>query len=348
MYCCSPASNDGKDIRSRQIDKEIKKGAHKVAQEVKLLLLGAGESGKSTFAKQMKILHMNGWDEEERLRYKIVIHRNIVDSMAEVITACGRLGIELEEQNRGRALKMIENSYFTGQMSSEIASDIRRMWNDNGVQLAIARANEFQYIDSTGYFMENLSRLTGPNYVPTNSDILHSRSTTCGIIETTFTVNSLHFRMCDVAGQRSERRKWMHCFSDTRAVLVIVGINEYDQVLAEQNEVNRMHEALKLFGDICNSRWFERTTMILFLNKMDLFAEKIKRVPLRVCFPDYTGPDTFESATQFIAQKFVAVNKCANKHVYTHLTCATDTECIKYIFSSVMDSIINDRIALAE
>jgi len=69
---------------------------------------------------------------------------------------------------------------------------------------------------------------------------------------------------------------------------------------------------------------------------------------LRVCFPDYIGPDNFESATQFIAQKFVAVNKCANKHIYTHLTCATDTECIKYIFSSVMDSIINDRIALAE
>ena len=53
--------------------------------------------------------------------------------------------------------------------------------------------------------------------------------------------------------------------------------------------VNRVHEALRLFGDICNSKWFEHTTMILFLNKMDLFAEKIRRVPLRVCFPDYTG-----------------------------------------------------------
>jgi len=304
MYCCSVNStDDGKITKSRQIDKEIRKGASRSAQEVKLLLLGAGESGKSTFAKQMKILHMNGWEEEERLRYRMVVHRNIVDSISDLITSCGRLGIELEEQNKGRAMKMRESSYFTGQLNQEIVADIRRLWSDKGVQFAVTRASEFQYLDSTGYFMENFSRITAPNYVPTNSDILHSRSTTCGIIETTFKVSSLHFRMCDVAGQRSERRKWMHCFSDARAVVVIVGINEYDQVLAEQHEVNRMHEALKLFGDICNSKWFEHTTMILFLNKMDLFAEKIRRVPLRVCFPDYTGPDNFESATQFIAQK---------------------------------------------
>jgi len=333
--------------RTREIDREIRTAARQ-QQEVKMLLLGAGESGKSTFAKQMKVLHMGGWDDEERLKYKLVIHRNIVDSFADIISACTKFGYELEERNKERGLKMMQNGYFSGIMDEAIATDIKQIWSDKAVQKTVARASEFQFFESTAYFMENIARITAPSYLPSNNDILRSRSTTCGIIETAFKVNSLKFRMCDVAGQRSERRKWMHCFNDTRVVLVIVGINEYDQVLAEQNEVNRMHEALKLFGDICNSRWFENSTMILFLNKMDLFAEKIKRVPLRLCFPDYTGPDTFESATQFIAQKFVAMNRSPNKHIYTHLTCTTDTDCIKYIFSSVMDSIISERIALAE
>jgi len=344
MYCCVP-TNPERD-NSKKIDQQIKDT--RTSNEVKLLLLGAGESGKSTFAKQMKILHMNGWDDNERGKYRDVVHHNIVDAMAEIITACGRMGIELEEKNKERALKMIENDYCMEFIDQDIAQDLTSMWSDSGVQKGVGRAHEFQYFDSMGYFMQNLSRVADPNYMPTNTDILYSRSTTCGIIETTFRVSSLHFRMCDVAGQRSERRKWMHCFSDARAVLVIVGLSEYDQVLAEQNEVNRMQEALKLFGDICNSRWFEKTTMILFLNKMDLFAEKIKRVPLRTCFPEYTGPDTFEMATQFIARKFVAANKSPSKHVYTHLTCATDTECVKYIFNSVMDAIINERIAYAE
>ena len=51
-----------------------------------------------------------------------------------------------------------------------------------------------------------------------------------------------------------------------------------------------MQEALQLFDSICNSRWFTDTSIILFLNKTDLFREKIQRVPLSLCFPDYTGP----------------------------------------------------------
>jgi hypothetical protein len=57
--------------------------------------------------------------------------------------------------------------------------------------------------------------------------------------------------------------------------------------LEDDESVNRMHESLTLFGDIINNRWFQNTSIILFLNKKDLFAEKIKRVDLRCCFPDY-------------------------------------------------------------
>ena len=52
---------------------------------------------------------------------------------------------------------------------------------------------------------------------------------------------------------------------------------------------NRMHESMKLFDSICNNKWFTDTSIILFLNKKDLFAEKIKKSPLSICFPEYTG-----------------------------------------------------------
>ena len=54
---------------------------------------------------------------------------------------------------------------------------------------------------------------------------------------------------------------------------------------------NRMHESLKLFDSICNNKWFTDTSIILFLNKKDLFEEKIKKSPLTICFPEYTGKD---------------------------------------------------------
>jgi len=52
---------------------------------------------------------------------------------------------------------------------------------------------------------------------------------------------------------------------------------------------NRMHESLKLFDSICNNKWFTDTSIILFLNKKDIFEEKIKKSPLTICFPEYTG-----------------------------------------------------------
>lgn len=63
----------------------------------------------------------------------------------------------------------------------------------------------------------------------------------------------------------------------------------YDLVLAEDEEMNRMIESMKLFDSICNSKWFVDTSIILFLNKKDLFAEKIERSPLTICFPEYSG-----------------------------------------------------------
>jgi GTPase SAR1 family protein len=95
--------------------------------------------------------------------------------------------------------------------------------------------------------------------------------------------------MFDVGGQRSERKKWIHCFENVTAIIFLVAISEYDQVLIEDESVNRMQEALTLFDSICNSRWFEKTSTILFLNKTDLFKRKLPQSPLEDFFPDYRG-----------------------------------------------------------
>lgn len=95
--------------------------------------------------------------------------------------------------------------------------------------------------------------------------------------------------MFDVGGQRSERKKWIHCFEGVNAIIFCVALSGYDLVLAEDEEMNRMIESMKLFDSICNSKWFVETSIILFLNKKDLFEEKIVRSPLTICFPEYTG-----------------------------------------------------------
>lgn len=125
--------------------------------------------------------------------------------------------------------------------------------------------------------------------MPNDQDVLRSRVKTTGITETTFIIQDLTYRMFDVGGQRSERKKWIHCFENVTTILFLVAISEYDQLLFEDETVNRMQEALTLFDSICNSRWFIKTSIILFLNKIDRFKEKLPVSPMQNYFPDYEG-----------------------------------------------------------
>lgn len=135
--------------------------------------------------------------------------------------------------------------------------------------------------------------------------------------------------MFDVGGQRSERKKWIHCFENVTSIIFCVALSEYDQtLLEEQNQVrsgsrvisgrsadggvllqNRMMESLVLFDSVVNSRWFMRTSIILFLNKVDLFKEKLGRSPLGNYFPDYSGGNDVNRAAKYLLWRFNQVNR---------------------------------------
>merc|ERR1712146_292944 len=121
------------------------------------------------------------------------------------------------------------------------------------------------------------------DYMPDKDDILRSRVRTSGIVEEKYTIEDVEFVMYDVGGQRNERKKWIHCFDGVTAIIFVGAISEYDQVLYEDKNQNRLIEAVELFNEICNSKWFIQTAMILFLNKRDLFEMKYldKHVPLQ-------------------------------------------------------------------
>lgn len=93
-----------------------------------------------------------------------------------------------------------------------------------------------------------------------------------------------------------------------------------------------MDEALTLFDSICNSRWFVNSSLILFMNKTDLFQQKIAVSPLANYFSDYTGGSDYNAALEYLTAKFVRLNQNPNKTIYTHYTCATDTQQVVSLF----------------
>jgi guanine nucleotide-binding protein G(q) subunit alpha len=326
-----------------EIERQLRKDKRDARRELKLLLLGTGESGKSTFIKQMRIIHGNGYSEDDKKTYAKLVFQNVFQGIQALCNAMINLKLKYEKPSNEEHSKMmleIEPEDVTS-LDEPHTSAIASLWADQGLQEAWDRRREFQILDSAKYYFDDLQRLAASHYIPNEQDILRARAPTTGIIEYPFDLDTIIFRMVDVGGQRSERRKWIHCFENVTSIMFLVALSEYDQVLFESENENRMEESKALFKTIITYPWFQQSSIILFLNKTDLLEEKIQKSDLANYFPEFTGEkNDAKAAREFILSMFVDLNPDTNKIIYSHFTCATDTENIRFVFAAVKDTIL--------
>jgi hypothetical protein len=118
-------------------------------------------------------------------------------------------------------------------------------------------------------------------------------------------------------------------------------------VLAEDGKTNRLLESVHLFTEIMNSPWFATTPLVLFLNKCDLFADKLRRVPLNVLYPKYSGSNSYQSACEFLCREFVKRRANSNKVIHIHVVSAIQVDLIKTAMDSVKTMIIEQSLQQA-
>ncbi|KAF4126864.1 guanine nucleotide-binding protein G(i) subunit alpha [Geosmithia morbida] len=349
MGMCMSSNNEEADQKkkSQAIDKQLEEDSKRLRKECKILLLGSGESGKSTIVKQMKIIHLKGYSDDELYNYRATVFKNLVECAKAVIHAMQQFELEPQlEENKRYAEFLLEYHAESGpqaHIDQEVGVAVQAIWNDPAKALLMEHQTEFYLMDSAEYFFQEAARIADPDYLPTEMDVLRARTKTTGIYETRFQMGQLSIHMFDVGGQRSERKKWIHCFENVTSIIFCVALSEYDQVLLEESSQNRMMESLLLFDSVVNSRWFMRTSIILFLNKVDIFKQKLPRSPLGNYFPDYTGGSDVNKAAKYLLWRFNQVNR-AHLNLYPHLTQATDTSNVRLVFAAVKETILNNAL----
>lgn len=151
-------------------------------------------------------------------------------------------------------------------------------------------------------------------------------------------MNNYNFHIFDVGGQKSERKKWTRCFEGVDAVIFVVSLSSYNEMMFEDRSKNAMVDSMELFHNTVGDSHFDTSSFITFLNKKDLFEEKIAKVPITVCpaFADFNGEDAhnFMETTSFIEGKFRSMCQGKNRTLYSHVSCALDPMNIKHIFQS--------------
>ncbi|XP_077439849.1 guanine nucleotide-binding protein subunit alpha-14-like [Vanacampus margaritifer] len=347
MCCLSEEEQRDANI-NKEITRQLKKQKQMERRQVKILLLGTGESGKTTFIRQMRIIHGRGFSEDDRKEFAKCIFQNIFTAIKAMTGAMTTLRIPYSNPDNEFYANKIQNvdTVHITKLERDYVDAIRRLWADSGMRVCYSRRCEYQLLDSTEYYMSQLDRIAEPDYIPTEQDVLRVRFPTTGIHDYSFTINKITLRIVDVGGQKSERRKWIHCFENVTSLIFLASLSEYDQVLEERDTINRMEESLALFYTTIHSPWFHSTSIILFLNKTDILADKILTSDLKKYFPGFMGRrQDPEDAKKYIQKLYQQQNSNPDnkedvKSLYPHHTCATDTDNIRRVFSDVKDTVL--------
>jgi len=388
----------GTAAKTRDIDSYLENQQHGEEGKIKMLLLGAGESGKSTIFKQMRLLYGTERSDDDLRMYGVVARSNIVVAVRKLCSHLRNLGLEEELDREARENEELEDgdhssmncrqaydelmAYLVDNTATASAQDpnvtgerkdwvgqspraglaanndakqflmhhesIRILWQSNTMKQVWAKRSAVNVIDSHKDYLNDIPRIASPDYRPNTQDVLIARVRTTQVVMEKYKIDNIDFEMYDVGGQRSERRKWIDCFDQVTAVIFVAALSEYDQTLAEAKRTNRMVEALELFRSVCNNRAFSNTSIMLFLNKKDIFAEKIlySDIAAQRAFCDYAGPTKdFDHGVLYFIQKFkdCLIDDEFNDS-FIHVTCATDTNNMEFVLDSTRTIIMTDNL----
>jgi GTPase SAR1 family protein len=105
-----------------------------------------------------------------------------------------------------------------------------------------------------------------------------------------------------------------------------------------------LQESIDLFDEHTNSRFFQDVPIVLFLNKEDLFREKIAKKSISETFPDYKGEQDFESSFQYIKKTFLDTNKFDPDRMHVFIAQATDSKCVQNNFNDILQLIKDKKV----
>ncbi|CAM9183788.1 unnamed protein product [Chrysoparadoxa australica] len=339
------ANSKGADPPLSAVDIELQEAELAERKHFKVLLLGAGESGKSTVIKQLKLVYKGKLPPSEAKTFGLALQRNTVTCMqtcldAMTVVTGGTLTDEedVAAAHRIRSVAEMDKEVLTEQ----IAQDVRRLWATEQVQAAYAKRDKFWILDAAAYYFEHCERFAAPGFEPNEEDLIMARVRTSGVLVTQLDEDPYKFSVVDVGGQQSERRKWIHCFDNVKAIVYLVNLGGYNKVLFEDYSMNRMHESLKLFEEVAKNELFKDTPFYVIFNKKDIFEQEIKHTPLNVCFPDYEGaPQDVHTAISHVEKQFIDAFKKhrPGKTLKTYVIAARVRLEMKMAWAELKDSI---------
>lgn len=236
-----------------------------------------------------------------------------------------------------------------------VKRDIAQLWGDPVVR-EILRRKKIKLEQESGFFLDDLERVTALKYMPSDDDVLKARLKTVGVAEYKFEMevsagrdSGTEWRIVDVGGSRSQRPTWVPFFDDVDAIIFLAPISAFDQVLTEDKTVNRLEDSVLLWKSVCSNKLLANVDLVLFLNKCDILERKLRDgVRLAKYVRTYGDREnTLDGVSKYLRGKFAAIHREYSptpRKFYVFCTSVTDAATTAGIIASVRDMVIRQHL----
>ena len=339
-------------MRSLVIDYELKKEAKEKRKDrhVRIIVLGSGDSGKTTLLRQLNLVFGTGFSIEQ-LQYKSLILENIANAFKGIFT--GKLDykkfpVMSQYESQIKTILGFQYEPPLTNLPAAVLCAIVEIWNIPSIKEIYCNPPPGLDIHEMGiHFLNDIARITHPDYLPTNQDILYIRKPTMMISEHIFQITDTFYHFFDVAGQRECRARWQPYFDGTLdGIIFAASLISYCQVLAEDPRVNRHFDALVLFESIANHTLLKHTNLIILFTKSDLLSKRLDKFPVNRYLGYYTDGNDFKSVVAFFKTKMIKKVKRTDRLILTHVTNNTDTKLMTKVVNSITACVIQRKINL--
>lgn len=303
-------------VRSDAIDRALQEEATSLRRETKLVMVGHISSGKELVMHQMKVLYARGYySSEQRKTYRSAVRSTTRLLLHSIIDLLKDTGLHLPSnltQDFAILLHEVETK-DTQHITPEAVKAVKNIWTYPDFAKKYTRNFEIDFPQYAPYFAQELARIAGKDYLPSEADIIRLNQDFGGIKELRFNWDELDVHLFNINGYIPDqfRKRWFHQLENATSLVYTVDVSRYDRPHLGQSKDSQLLDDFRNFEAWANSPKFANSSIILLLNNFSRFREKLQYSPLTTFFPEYkpstTNPEI--SARQYILKRFKDVNR---------------------------------------
>ena len=313
--------------------------------DIKILLIGAGESGKSTLVKQVKRIYCGGFLTRERESFKDILSTSIISDMQilvdVMINSTYKYSSDIEP-----AVQAIKSLDPQETIDSTIADILLQVWNDQAMSMVYSESKSLGIAENFEYFMGKIKEIAKSDYVPSDLDILKARIRSIGHSDMKVMINDIKTKIVDIGGQKSERKHWENCFKGLNYIVFVHSLSDFDQVLFEDGETSRTTDSLKIFESLFCHTLLKNLPIFIIFNKTDLFESKLKTSweAFTKVYEGYEGKKgDIEQCTNHVKKAFEKrIPKDRNGWIDFSFTCAMDDVSVSKSIEALSRHCVDD------